>query len=145
MGAGAVTADVPVPSGTLRVEAVLVGSPPGASLVVVLGYFATPAVQQVKFVRWADGLDAVIRQVDTTKPVPVLNVEVFHRVEVAAPNEAAVPSEPVTFDSDAGNVTLTPGQPTWILALRSGARGLIQYSTSGQTFAPTPEALWTVI
>ena len=126
----------------------------GDPTVEVLGYEATPAIQQVDFLGWSDGSSRTSRTVSRTGPSPLIDIEVKYRVEVAVPGSS--PEDTVRFDSSVGTVELHPGVPTWIPALRPDHRGLIGYRVAKgtrvsdlthadlQQFLPTPEALWTV-
>lgn len=109
--------------------------------VVVLGYSASPAVRQVRFLQWSDGDPAGVRTIDTSAPLPLLEVEVLHRVGAVRADGA---DTPVRFESAIGPVDLAPGTPTWVPALRPGSTDLIRYTAGGAAFLPTPEARWTV-
>jgi len=112
--------------------------------VVVLGYDVSPPVRQVRFVQWADGDPSSVRRIDLTSPVPDLELQVLHRVEVVASGVGLI-----RFDSSAGPVELTPGVPAWVPAIDADSEGLISYqradSSTDETFLPSPEARWFVV
>ncbi len=121
----------------------LIAVPPGLSTVEVevLGYTATPPVRRVEFERWSDGEDRRRREVDLSDTTPAIELSVQHRVQLDV--GAAGPR---TFDAVTGEIQLTPGSPQWIPARVPGVEGLVTYTdpTTGTTFLPTPEALWSV-
>lgn len=140
------TIDVPTARGTVPVSFV--------------GYSVIPALQEVVFRSWSDGVATPARTLDAGGHGHMsLAIDVSYRVTVSIVGGKASGPAVVTAASPAGPVRFTSGTRRWVLALRGEQSGHdvvarpIPYSFdpprgapagSRQQFTASPEALWVV-
>ena len=132
----------------------------GTVHVTYIGYSVTPALQQVAFRTWSDGVTASSRDVDADGRGHLgLAIDLRYRVTVAVPAGSKPGPAKVTASSPLGSVQFTNGSPQWVIAERGERTGAavvartITYSfkpAAGapagrrQEFTASPEALWVV-
>jgi hypothetical protein len=132
----------------------------GTVPVSFVGYSVIPALQEVAFRAWSDGVTSPVRTLDAGGHGHVsLAIDVSYRVTVSIVGRSASGPNAVTATSAAGAVRFTSGTRRWVLAVRGERSGAdvvarsITYSFDPPRSAPTgprqeftagPEALWVV-
>ena len=127
-----------------------------------IGLRAQPALRLVEFGSWSDGdVDAVRNLAELQGPVVEMGLVVSNRVTVATSGPVADGSQ-IVFASEAGALTISAGQTTWVPASRAVSSagafeeqalsytpvtltvGAVSTALAPTPFDPSPEALWVI-
>lgn len=132
----------------------------GKISVSYVGYSVIPALQEVSFRYWSDGLTSPERTLDADGRGHLsLAVDLRYRVTVTVNGGAATAKPTLTATSPFGSTHFTDGSRRWVLAVRGELSGgaVVERSVTyafdpphgapksqRQQFTAGPEALWAV-